>query len=96
MLLRYNMENYERDTKWMNEKVTKIDGHRFFYWFVCFFMLRWRKKMTYKELFLLYYGLHRQTLGEANSKKKALQTVLKIYKENNGDYPKIDGLQNNS
>jgi len=52
--------------------------------------------MTYKELFLLYYGLHRQTLGEVNSKKKALQTVLKIYKENNGDYPKIDGLQNNS
>ena len=87
------MENYENNTEWMNETVAKINGHKFFYNFVCFFMGRYRKKMTYKELFLLYYGLHRNSIGEIDSKKKALQTVLKIYKENNGYYPKTDGLQ---
>lgn len=77
----------EDNLKWMEEKVTKIDGHNFFYQFVCFFLFRLRKKITYKDLFILYYGLHRNKLGEDNSKKKALQTILKIYKENNGKYP---------
>lgn len=85
------MEDYEKNTEWMNEKVAKIDGHRFFYNFVCFFLFRARRKITYKELFLLYYGIHRKTMGENNSKKKALQSVLKIYKENNGKYPEVNG-----
>lgn len=76
--------------KWMDEKVTKIDGHNFLYHFICFFMFRLRRKITYKDLFLLFYGLHRNKIGEDNAKKKSLQTVLKIYKENNGDYPKTD------
>lgn len=73
--------------KWMEEKVTKINGHNFFYHFVCFFLFRLRRKITYNDLFILYYGLHRNKMGEDNAKKKALQTVLKIYKENNGNYP---------
>lgn len=85
------MEYNEKDIEWMNEKVAKIDGHRFFYNFVCFFLFRLRRKITYKELFLLYYGIHRKTMGENNSKKKALQSVLKIYKENNGKYPEVNG-----
>lgn len=81
------MEDYEKNTEWMNEKVGKINGHRFFYFFVRFFMLKLRRKMTYKELFLLYYGIHRKSLGDGDAKRKALQTILKIYKENNGNYP---------
>lgn len=84
------MENYEKNIEWMNEKVTKIDGHRFFYNFVCFLLFRLRRKITYKDLFLLYYGVNRKTMGENNSKKKALQSVLKIYKENNGKYPEVN------
>ena len=86
------MKYNEKDVEWMNEKVAKIDSHRFFYWFVCFFMLKLRKKMTYKELFLLYYGIHRKSLGDGDAKRKALQSILKIYKENNGDYPKTNGF----
>lgn len=86
------MEYNEKDVEWMNEKVDKIDSHKFFYWFVRFFMLKLRRKMTYKELFLLYYGIHRKSLGDGDAKRKALQSVLKIYKENNGDYPKTNGF----
>lgn len=81
------MDNYEKNIEWMDEVVPKIDGYEVFYWFVCFFTFRMRRKLTYKELFLLFYGLHRKTMGEMDSKKKALQTILKIYKENNGEYP---------
>ena len=73
--------------KWLDEKVIKINGHNFFYRFVCFFLFRLRRKITYRDLFLLYYGIHRNKIGEDNAKKKALQTILKIYKENNGKYP---------
>lgn len=81
------MEIYDENLLWMNEKIPQIKGHSFFYGFLCFFLFRLRRKLTYKELFLLFYGLHRKTLGEENSKKKALKSVLKIYKENNGNYP---------
>ncbi len=77
----------EDNLKWMEEKVTKINGHKFFYHFVCFCLFRLRRKITYKDLFILYYGIHRSKMGEDNAKKKALQTILKIYKENNGNYP---------
>lgn len=77
----------EENLGWMNEKVEKINGHNFFYKFVCFCLFRMRRKITYKDLFLVYYGIHRHKMGEANSKKKALQTILKIYKENNRNYP---------
>jgi len=29
-------------------------------------------------------------MGESDSKKKALQSILKIYKENNGKYPEVN------
>ena len=31
-------------------------------------------------------------MGEDNSKKKALQATLKIYKENNGKYPETNEI----
>ena len=84
------MEGQNINLDWMNEKVVKIKSHNFFYKFVCFFLFRIRRKITYKDLFILFYGLHRKKLGEEKSKKKALQTILKIYNENNGKYPYSD------
>lgn len=75
---------------WLDEKVTKIDGHKFLYNFICFFTFRMRRKIRYKDLFLVYYGVHRKNLGEENAKKKALNSVLKVYKENNNKLP--DGI----
>jgi len=89
------MENDKENVEWMDEKVTKIKGHNFFYKVVCFFLGRWWKKLTYKDLFLLYYGVNRKSMGEHNSRKKALQSILKIYKQNNGDYPQMVSENNN-
>ncbi len=75
------------DLEWMLEKVPEIKGHSFFYKLVCFCTFRQRRKMNYKDLFVLFYGLHRRKLGERKAKEKALNTILKIYKENNGKLP---------
>lgn len=80
---------YNTNLSWMDEKVTKMDSHKFFYWIVRLVTFRLRKKLTYKELFLLYYGLHRNRLGEHMSKQKALETVIKVYTENNGKKPEM-------
>lgn len=75
------------DLEWMLEKVPEIKGHSFFYKLVCFCTFRSKRKMNYKDLFVLFYGLHRRKLGERKAKEKALNTILKIYKENNGKLP---------
>ena len=81
------MNDNELDLEWMNEKVQSIKGHKFLYNFFCFVTFRMRRKLKYKELFLIYYGIHRKKLGEIDSKKKAIETVIKIYEENNGKKP---------
>ena len=83
------MNNIEENLNldWMNEKVQCIKEHNFLYNFMCFITFRMRKKMNYRELFLIYYGIHRKNLGEKKAKQKALDTVVKIYKQNNGKIP---------
>lgn len=76
---------FNGDLKWLDEYVDKIKGHKFFYFFIRLFMFK--RKLKYKELFLVYYGVNRNIMGERNAKIKALRTVLKIYKENNDKYP---------
>lgn len=73
------------DLKWLDEYVDRIKGHRFLYFFIRLFLFR--RKLKYKELFLVYYGVNRNVMGEKNAKIKALRTILKIYKENNNKYP---------
>lgn len=86
------MSNVEENLnlEWMDEKVQNIKGHNFLYNFMCFITFRLMRKMKYKELFLVYYGIHRKSLGEKKAKQKALDTILKIYKQNNGKMP--DGI----
>lgn len=75
------------DLRWLNETVTEIKGHKFLYFIFRLVTFRLHRKLKYKELFLTYYGIHRKNIGEEKAKRKALDTVIKIYKENNGKYP---------
>lgn len=82
--------NKDIDLTWMEDKVQEIKNHKFLYKFMCFITFRRKRKLNYKELYLIYYGIHRKKIGEQQAKKKSFDTILKIYKENNGKMP--DGI----
>lgn len=73
---------------WFDEKIEYIKDDRFLYRIICFFMGGPKYKMSYKNLYLLLYGLNKNTLGEVQAKKKAMNRILKIYKDlNNNKLP---------
>lgn len=77
------------NTDWLDEKVQAIKGHEFLYNFICFITFRRKKRMRYKDLFLIYYGIHKGNIGEEKAKKKAFKTIIKIYEDNNGKKPEF-------
>lgn len=57
-------------------------------------MGRRKKKLTYKEYMMLSYGLNRKKLGEHESKKRAINKVLELYKyHHNGEPPEMTELE---
>mgnify|MGYP003468652169 FL=1 len=51
-------------------------------------MFRWRRKLTYKDLFLLLYGVNRNKVGDKQAKEISLYKVVEIYQANNNKLPK--------
>ena len=74
--------------EWFNEKIEYIKGDRFLYKLICFFLGGPKYRMTYKELYLLLYGLNKKSLGEDIAKKKSMNKILEIYKNVNNKLPK--------
>ena len=83
------MKNYEELMgEWLNEKVVKTPYYNWIYQTVCFLMLRWKRKLTYKDLFLLLYGVNRNKMGDKEAKEFALYKIVEIYKSLNNKLPK--------
>ena len=51
-------------------------------------MFRWKRKLTYKDLFLLLYGVNRNKMGDKEAKEFALYKIVEIYKSLNNKLPK--------
>ncbi len=74
---------------WFEEKIETIKGDKFLYKFVCFFLGGPKKRLSYKELYLLLFGLNKKRCGTEKAKKLAMSRVLDIYAElHNNEYPK--------
>lgn len=72
---------------WMEESVERIEKNNGFYRFLCFFL---RRKMKYKELYMLLTTVNRKSMGDDKAKQWAFQKVLKTYKFlNNNKLPQI-------
>lgn len=69
------------DLSWMNGKIPYLKKGNWLYRFCCFFLGKRKKKLTYKELYLILYGLNRKTIGEDKAKKQSLDRILQIYKD---------------
>ena len=79
--------------EWFEEKIEYIEGDKFLYKLVCFCLKGPKKRLSYKELYLLLYGLNRRKLGEENAKKKAMERIIEIYKSHHeNNEPNINDL----
>ena len=74
-------EDIIQNEEWLDESIIEIKGSETLYKIICFLMGRRKKKLTYKELFVLIYGLNRKKYGEKKSKELAMLRILQIYKD---------------
>ena len=65
--------------EWLNEKIEYIEGDRFLYKTICFFLGGPKKRLTYKELYLILYHLNKFKLGENESKRQSMNKIIEIY-----------------
>ncbi len=79
--------------EWFDEKIEKINDDKFLYKIICFLLGGPKYRLSYKNLYLILYGLNRGKLGEEKAKIKAMERVIKIYKSHhNNNEPNIDNL----
>ena len=79
--------------EWFDEKIESINDDKYIYRFICFLMGGFKHRLTYKELYLLLYGLNRRKLGEKNAKKKSMERIIEIYKSHHdNNIPNIDNI----
>lgn len=66
--------------KWMDEKIDSIPKNNGIYKFVC--TLLCKKKLSYKEMYLLLFNINRKNSSEENIKKLVMEELINIYKYN--------------
>ena len=69
----------------MNEHVESVPHANWLYKFCCWFLLKPKEKLTYRELFYLYYGLNKKVLGNEEAGEYATKQILEIYKYHNNN-----------
>ena len=67
--------------EWFEEKVPYLKSGNWLYKVICLLLFAPKKKLSYKELYLILVELNRKALGEKESKKTALIRILDIYKD---------------
>ena len=76
--------------EWFDEKIPYLKNGNWLYKAICLFLFVPRKKLSYKELYLILLNLNEKALGEKEAKKAALIKILDIYKDLHGKLP--DGV----
>lgn len=77
----------ETKLEWTNEPLKKLPRNNFMYFLFCLITFRPRKKMTYKEMYLIIAEVNRKVLGEEKAKRLAFQRIIDFYEYNNGSRP---------
>ena len=72
---------------WADEPLKKIPKNNFMYFLFCLITFRPKKKMTYKEMFLVISEVNRKTLGKKKADELAFQRIIDFYEYNNGYRP---------
>lgn len=77
----------DQNLEWTNEPLKKLPKNNFIYFLFCLITFRPRKKMTYKEMYLVIAEVNRKTLGKERANKLAFQRIIDFYEYNNGYRP---------
>ena len=72
---------------WMDEKVERTIEGNWLYKFLCFITFRGKKKMTYKELYLVLRTINEKKMGQEQADRLSFKKVIEIYKYNKGTLP---------
>jgi hypothetical protein len=81
-------ENDKKKIHWMDEFVDDVPSNKLLYKVMCFFTGRRKRKFTYKEIYIIYTHLYNFKENDISEiKKKSMEVLLEIYRNNNGKYP---------
>jgi hypothetical protein len=72
---------------WADESLKRLPKNNFMYFLFCLFTLRPRRKMTYKEMFLIISEVNRKSLGQKKANDLAFRRIMDFYKYNHGCLP---------
>lgn len=72
---------------WADEPLKKLPKNNFMYFLFCLLTFRLRRKMTYKEMYLIIAEVNRKTLGKEAADKLAFQRIMDFYEYNHGHRP---------
>lgn len=75
----------EQNLEWTSDKIEKVPYKNWLYRLFC--LVTFRKRMSYKEMYLFLSELNRKVDGEEKSKKKAFERIIDFYEYNNGYRP---------
>ena len=77
----------DKELEWANERLLRLPKNNFMYFLFCLFTFRPRKKLTYKEMYLIISEVNRKALGLEKAKQLAFQRIIEFYEYNNGNRP---------
>ena len=77
----------EPNLEWTNERIERLPRNNFMYFLFCLLTFRPRKKMTYKEIYLIMVEVNRKSLGEEKAKRMAFRRINYFYEFNHGSRP---------
>ena len=72
----------ENKLSWLSEHIKGVPNHKAFYNFLKFFSFKWRKGLTYAEMFLILKDLYKSRNPNVDEKTidlKAFQEIANIY-----------------
>lgn len=75
------------DFSWMEETVTDVPYNKRLYRFMCFFLGKRKKKLKYREVYMILWALNRKDKDDIECKKKALEKVIELYQYLNNKLP---------
>lgn len=68
-------------TEWLQEPIPRLNKMNWLYQLICFLMGKRKSKLTYENMYVLLYGLNRNSVEEEkHAKELAIARVLEIYK----------------
>lgn len=80
--------NFTPIMEWFDEKIPRLARGNWIYKLACFITFRRKRKLSYKEYYIMLCEINRKKMGIEKAKKASIIKVLDLYKDlHDGKYP---------